>query len=65
ILQSRNRKDCALKGVEMANILSLFEESKKFVAGEVLIHEGEENRDLLFFRKVSLKSHCRMNRKRS
>ena len=49
----------------MANILSLFEESKKFVAGEVLIHEGEENRDLLFFRKVSLKSQCRMNQKRS
>ncbi len=49
----------------MANILILFEESKKFVAGEVLIHEGEENRDLLFFRKVSLKSQCRMNQKRS
>lgn len=35
----------------MTNILSLFEESKKFVAGEVLIHEGEENRDLYILSK--------------
>jgi len=37
--------------MEMTNILSLFEESKKFVAGEVLIHEGEENRDLYILSK--------------
>ena len=30
----------------MTNILSLFEQSKKYKAGEVIIHEGEENRDL-------------------
>jgi len=30
----------------MTNILSLFEQSQKFKAGEVIIHEGEKNRDL-------------------
>ncbi len=30
----------------MTNIISLFEESKSFKSGEVLIHEGEDNRDL-------------------
>ena len=30
----------------MTNILSMFEESRKYKAGEVIIHEGEENRDL-------------------
>lgn len=30
----------------MTNILSLFEESRKFKAGEVIIREGEDNRDL-------------------
>ena len=30
----------------MTKILSLFEESRKFKAGEVIIKEGEENRDL-------------------
>jgi CRP-like cAMP-binding protein len=30
----------------MTNIMSLFEQSEKFKAGEVIIHEGEENRDL-------------------
>jgi len=30
----------------MTNIISLFEESKIFKPGEVLIHEGEDNRDL-------------------
>ncbi len=30
----------------MTNIISLFEESKTFKSGEVLIHEGEDNRDL-------------------
>ena len=30
----------------MTNIISLFEESKTFKPGEVLIHEGEDNRDL-------------------
>lgn len=30
----------------MTNILSLFEESKKYKAGEVIIREGEDNRDL-------------------
>ena len=38
----------------MTNILSLFEESKKFIAGEVLIHEGEENRDLYILCKGTL-----------
>jgi CRP-like cAMP-binding protein len=28
------------------NLLSLFKESKKYKAGEVVIHEGDENRDL-------------------
>ena len=30
----------------MTNLMSLFEQSEKFKAGEVIIHEGEENRDL-------------------
>ena len=30
----------------MTNIISMFEESKTFKPGEVLIHEGEDNRDL-------------------
>ena len=30
----------------MTNIVSMFEESKIFKPGEVLIHEGEDNRDL-------------------
>jgi CRP/FNR family cyclic AMP-dependent transcriptional regulator len=30
----------------MANIMSLFEQSKRYKTGEVIIHEGEENRDL-------------------
>ena len=30
----------------MTTIISLFEESKTFKLGEVLIHEGEDNRDL-------------------
>ena len=30
----------------MANIMSLFEQSKRYKAGEVIINEGEENRDL-------------------
>jgi len=30
----------------MTNILSLFEQSRKYKAGEVIIHEGEVNRDL-------------------
>ena len=30
----------------MTNILSLFEKSRKYKAGEVIIHEGEDNRDL-------------------
>jgi CRP/FNR family cyclic AMP-dependent transcriptional regulator len=30
----------------MANLMSLFEQSEKYKAGEVIIHEGEENRDL-------------------
>jgi len=30
----------------MTNILSLFEQSKRYKAGEVIIHEGEYNRDL-------------------
>jgi CRP-like cAMP-binding protein len=30
----------------MTNIISLFEDSKTFKPGEVLIHEGENNRDL-------------------
>ena len=38
----------------MTNILSMFEESKKFIAGEVLIHEGEENRDLYILSKGTL-----------
>jgi CRP/FNR family cyclic AMP-dependent transcriptional regulator len=35
-----------LKGEKMANIMTLFEQSEKYKAGEVIIHEGEENRDL-------------------
>jgi CRP/FNR family cyclic AMP-dependent transcriptional regulator len=35
-----------LKGEKMANLMSLFEQSEKYKAGEVIIHEGEENRDL-------------------
>ena len=38
----------------MTNILSLFEESKKFKVGEVVIHEGEENRDLYILSKGTL-----------
>jgi CRP-like cAMP-binding protein len=30
----------------MTNLMNLFEQSKKYKAGEVIIHEGEENRDL-------------------
>ncbi len=30
----------------MTNILSLFEQSKKYKAGEIIIHEGAQNRDL-------------------
>jgi CRP/FNR family cyclic AMP-dependent transcriptional regulator len=30
----------------MTNIMTLFEQSKKYKAGEVIINEGEENRDL-------------------
>ena len=30
----------------MTNLMSLFEQSEKFKAGEIIIHEGEENRDL-------------------
>lgn len=30
----------------MTNILSMFEQSKKFKAGEIIINEGEGNRDL-------------------
>ena len=30
----------------MTNLMTLFEQSEKFKAGEVIIHEGEENRDL-------------------
>ena len=30
----------------MANIMTLFEQSEKYKAGEVIIHEGEKNRDL-------------------
>jgi len=30
----------------MTKIMSLFERSEKYQAGEVIIHEGEENRDL-------------------
>ena len=30
----------------MTNLMSLFEQSEKFKAGETIIHEGEENRDL-------------------
>ncbi len=30
----------------MTKIMSLFEQSKTYKAGEVIIHEGEENRDL-------------------
>src|SRR5210317_882893 len=39
-------KDLVLKGVSMTNLMSLFEQSEKYKAGEVIIHEGEENRDL-------------------
>jgi len=42
------------------NLLSLFKESKKYKAGEVVIHEGEKNRDLYIlsdgFLEVSVKS---------
>ena len=41
------------------NLLSLFKESKKYKAGEVVIHEGEKNRDLYIlsdgFLEVSVK----------
>jgi len=30
----------------MTNILSMFEQSRKYKAGDVIIHEGETNRDL-------------------
>jgi CRP/FNR family cyclic AMP-dependent transcriptional regulator len=44
----------------MTNILSLFEQSKKYKAGEVIIHEGEANRDLYILSagvlEVSVKS---------
>ena len=41
------------------SLLSLFKESKKYKAGEVVIHEGDENRDLYIlsdgFLEVSVK----------
>jgi CRP-like cAMP-binding protein len=40
------RKDLVLEGEKMTNLMSLFEQSEKFKAGEIIIHEGEENRDL-------------------
>lgn len=44
----------------MTKILSLFEQSKKFKAGEVIIREGEDNRDLYILSdgilEVSLKN---------
>ena len=43
----------------MTTILSLFEESRKFKAGDVIIHEGANNRDLYILSKgileISLK----------
>jgi len=43
-----------LKGESMTNLMSLFEESKKYNAGEVIIHEGEENRDLYILSEGTL-----------
>ena len=44
----------------MKNILRLFEQSRKYKAGEVIIHEGEVNRDLYILSagvlEVSVKS---------
>ena len=34
--------------------MSLFEQSKKYKAGEIIIHEGEENRDLYVLSEGSL-----------
>lgn len=42
------------KGVSMTNILSLFEQSKKYKAGEVVIHEGAVNRDLYILSEGTL-----------
>ena len=38
----------------MTNLMSLFEKSEKFKAGEVIIHEGEENRDLYILSEGTL-----------
>lgn len=38
----------------MTNIMSLFEQSKKYKAGEVIIHEGEETRDLFILSQGNL-----------
>jgi CRP/FNR family cyclic AMP-dependent transcriptional regulator len=48
------RKDLALKGENMIKLMSLFEQSRKFKAGEVIIHEGEENRDLYILSEGTL-----------
>jgi len=32
--------------MSMTNLLSLFEQSRNYKAGDIIIHEGEENRDL-------------------
>ena len=38
----------------MTKLMSLFEQSKKYKAGEIIIHEGEENRDLNVLSEGSL-----------
>lgn len=38
----------------MTNIMSLFEQSKTYKAGEVIIHEGEETRDLFILSQGNL-----------
>ena len=38
----------------MTKLMSLFEQSKKYKAGEIIIHEGEENRDLYVLSEGSL-----------
>jgi CRP-like cAMP-binding protein len=52
------------RGMSMTNLLSLFEQSKKFKADEIIIHEGEENRDLYILSngvlEVSVKSEDKM-----
>ena len=38
----------------MTKLMSLFEQSKKYKGGEIIIHEGEENRDLYVLSEGSL-----------